>query len=206
MFLFWPIKLAIRLVELIVLAAVVYLVVTGVQVVEASRLATDASSAPRAGDIVVLSAPLEAGSPGPDLVDRLEQVATLYRLGRAHRVVIAGPVGEPGKASETSVASDWLGAHGVPASARLTVPGATASAQLRAVGTALGSDTPVLVVTDAIDAMWTERAAPEDGLSVTVVPAVGSEPFFFKELGPVWRETSAVAAGRIIGFGRASWA
>jgi uncharacterized SAM-binding protein YcdF (DUF218 family) len=206
MFLLWPIKLAIRLIELIVLAAIVYLVVTGVQVVEASRIPTNPAAAPHADDIVVLSAPLTAGVPGPDLIARLEQAASLYRLGRAHRVVLSGPVSAPGVASETSVAGDWLGAHGVPAADRLTVPGANASAQLRAVGAVLGPDTPVLVVTDAIDAMWTERAAPEDGLSVTVVPALGSEPLFLKELGAVWRETSAVAAGRIIGFGRASWA
>ncbi|HTW99593.1 MAG TPA: hypothetical protein VMD59_12490, partial [Acidimicrobiales bacterium] len=100
----------------------------------------------------------------------------------------------------------WLVAHGVLAGAQLAVTGSNASSQLRAAGAALGSGTSVLVVTDAIDAMWIERAAPEDGLAATVVPATGSEPLFFKELGAVWRETSAVAAGRIIGFGRASWA
>ncbi|HTW99571.1 MAG TPA: hypothetical protein VMD59_12370, partial [Acidimicrobiales bacterium] len=142
MFLLWPIKLAIRLVELVVLAAIVYLVVTGAQVVEASRLPTDPQAAPHAAAVVVLSAPLATASPaepGTDLAARLGQAVALFKLGKATRVVVGGPLAAAGAPSVTSVAGRWLAAHGVPTSAQLAVTGSDASAQLRAAGTALGS-------------------------------------------------------------------
>jgi len=192
MFLFWPVKLALRLVELAVTAAIVYLVVTGVQVVQASHLPTSATATPHARAIVVLG----VGSVSPtDLAARLEQAGALYHAGVADKVLLAGPPGSSPRAAAGALLP------GVPAR---PVFGAGDAGQLRAAEAVLGKGS-VVVVTDAVNAMWTERAAREVGFTATVSPAVGTERFVFQEIGALWRETSAVAVGRVIGYGRASW-
>lgn len=206
MLLFWPIKLAIKLVELVVLAAIVYLVVSGVQVVEAARKTPEVVSLPRVSAIVVLAEPLVHGEVGRAERSRLAEARSLYLDGRAGRVVV-GAVETAGP----NAAMRWLSARGVPASRQELALGGNAASQLRAAASAVRASgatlapVRVLVVTDAIDTLWTERAAAEDGLLATVVPP-SSLPISASELGPLWRETSAVAAGRIIGFGRVTWA
>ena len=53
----------------------------------------------------------------------------------------------------------------------------------------LGSRKQVIVVTDAVDALWTKDVASGDGLRPTVAPAVGSKKLFLEEFGALWRQS-----------------
>ena len=87
--LFGPARLISKLISLVVFAAVVYVVVCGVQVVNASRLSTAPDSVGPAVAIVVLGEPV-ARADSADLTSRLRQAALLYRSGRAPSVSSMG--------------------------------------------------------------------------------------------------------------------
>jgi hypothetical protein len=209
MFLLWPIKLAFKIVELVFAAAIVYLVVTAVQVELAARVPNGPLAvAPKASAIVVLGAAPTDGKLSADAKARLAEAKALYGAKLAPRLVVAGNEQLNGV---LGAAASWLTAHGVPVLPAYQVFADDSSTQLRLVATELHAEpppatpVPVIVVTDAIDALWTEHAAAEDGLAATVVAPSGA-PLSQHEIGPLWRETSAVAVGRIIGFGRVTWA
>ena len=96
--LFGPVRLVVRLVSLVVTGAIVYVIVCGVQVVEASRLSAAPSAVHPASAIVVLGQPV-AKADRADLISRLGQAALLYRHHRSSRVIVtwspppAGSVG-----------------------------------------------------------------------------------------------------------------
>lgn len=199
-FLFAPLRWLRRIVSLIVLAGVAYLAVSGYDVVQAARHLPQTAAAVRPVDaIVVLGAPLVGRVPGPELVARLEEARALYEAGSAPRLIVAG----------TAAARSWLAAGGVPAAAVSLVVGPGAPSALSQVAALLGPGSRVVVVTDALDALYVERLGSGVGLSTQVAAAVGSArslPSLVTDVGPLWRETSAVAVGRVIGYGRVSWA
>lgn len=207
MFLFAPIRWALKLLYFLVLAVAVYLVVSGFQVVFASRLAVAAGSPRPATAIVVLGAPVVAGAPGPDLTARLDQALALYHANKAPTVVVTGaPSLTGGVAVVTSVERKWLVASGVPGASIQSLDVTSAASALSQVSALLGRGTTVIVVTDALDALWAKGAASNAGLAAQISPAVGSERPLFDEPGLLWREASGVAVGRLVGYDRATWA
>ena len=103
----------------------------------------------------------------------------------------------------------WLVANTVPKRAVLMVPAPDARRALDGVASLLGPRHTVLVVTDAVDALFIERLGAGLGLHVVVSPPLGSQqslPSLVTGIGPLWRESSAMALGRIVGFGRIDWA
>jgi len=200
--LFWPIRFVFRIVSLLVLAAVAYLVYSGVEVVLASRATSDAEKIPSASAIVVLPAKVTGSSPGPDNLGRLTEVAALYAAHRAPTIVVAAPAATRTEPSGVTVARRWLVARGVPSAAILAVRATDSVIGLSRAAKLLGSRDQVIVVTDAIDALWTKDLAAGDHLKATIAPAVGSKKLILEEIGALWRESSAVAAGRVIGYGR----
>jgi hypothetical protein len=213
-FVFAPIRWAFKLLYFAVLAAIVYVVVSGYQVVAASHLPTSARSVHTAPDAVVLGAPLVGGAPGADLTARLQQALLLYQDKVVTHVLVAGSssagsTGGTGAASPVSqpeAERTWLVAYGVPTANIREVVAQNASTALFDIAGMLGSGSKVVVVTDAIDALWTKNAASKDGLAPEISPAVGSERVVTSEIGPLWREATGVAVGRLIGYGRATWA
>lgn len=217
MLLFAPIRWTLKLVYFAVLAAAVYVVVSGFQVVTASHLPTSSTALEPARAIVVLGAPVERSAPagpyvpGPDLTGRLEQALALYEAKLAPQILLTGAPAEPVAATTptvpavTAVAAGWLEGRGVPASSIEPLTASGAPAGVAAAASALARGTRVIVVTDAIDALWVKGAASRSGLVVQVSPAVGSERSVTSELGPLWRQATAVAVGRLIGYGRTSW-
>jgi hypothetical protein len=206
MFLFAPIRWAIRLPVMLIVGAAAYVVVSGVQVLLASREVVPALSLGRPAAVVVLPAPLVAGAPGADLTGRLEEALDLSRAGVASRIVVAGAPVRPGAPSPSAVARAWLVARGVPPSAILALDAPTASATLSTLPAVLGASARVVVVTDALDALFVRGAAAGDGLEAVVEPAVGSRGIGTSMFGQLWRQATGVAAGRVIGFSHVSWA
>ena len=108
-----------------------------------------AADVERVDAIVVLGAAQYNGTPSPVLLGRLEHALLLYRQDRAHHVIVLGS-NQPGdRTTEAASARDYLVAHGVPASAVLTLPiGHTSWESLRAAASAMeanGWDTAFLV-------------------------------------------------------------
>lgn len=206
MFLFAPIRWAFKLLYFAVLAAIVYVVVSGYQVVSASHLPTSAAASPRSQAIVVLGAPVVGTAPGPDYLARLEQALALYRAHAAPQVVVTGSPALAGSPSEVAVGEDWLAGSGVARSNLSSVVADDAASALVQVSAALPARASVVVVTDAIDALWTTGAGSKAGLVVHVSPAVGSEKAFYQQFDELWRQATGVAVGRLIGYVNTPWA
>lgn len=207
MLLFAPIRWALKLIYFAVLAAVVYVVVSAFQVVTASHLPTSAAAMTPADAIVVLGAPVSGNAPGPDLTNRLQQALLLYEAKRAGTVVVTGVPASPGEAAQATVARTWLVANGVPANKVVEVSASDAATSLAQVPSVLGlTGVKAIVVTDAIDALWTKGAGSKAGLTVQISPALGSEKAFYHEFGPLWEQATGVAVGRILGYANATWA
>ena len=216
MFFLSPLRWALRIPSLILTAAVVYVVVSGVQVIVASRQAVPTSAMAGSRAIVVLPAALEGSAPSPDLLGRLEEARSLYQAGVAPTVLVAAvpqtssgssPAGAPSTGpSPSAIARAWLVGQHVGAGAVVALHSTTAAETLSAAAALLGTPAKVVVVTDAMDALFSRGAAAADGLQAVVAPAVGSSSIAVSELGPLWRQATGVAVGRVIGYGRVGWA
>lgn len=199
MFLFWPLRLAIRLVMLVVLGLVVYYVVTLAQVWLTSR-----HDEPRSAQaIVVMGSAQYDGVPSPDLQARLDQALTLYlKTKLAPLVVVTGSKQAGDTHTEAQAGATYLESHGVPASAIIQAGGkdswsnlADAAPQLHARGV-----TTLLVVTDpfhedrsmaiASDLGFTPYPTPTQTSPITGTATI---PYFLKE-------AAGVALGRVIGY------
>jgi uncharacterized SAM-binding protein YcdF (DUF218 family) len=212
-FFFGPLSLLRRVPSLLILGALVYLVVSGVQVEKASRLPTAVDAIAPARAIVVLGAPAPGGTPGVTLLGRLQQALLLYKAQRAPQVLVSDPTSASATAAATTAtanpaqaAARWLESQGVPAHAVVTLPAGTAAAALQSTAALLGPGAHVIVVADAIDALWTTGAARAAGLQATVSPALGSEQPVYSEVIPLVKQAAGVAVGRVIGYGHTSWA
>ena len=78
--------------------------------------------------------------------------------------------------------------------------------ELSSVAKRVGHENRVLIVTDAIDALWTEGVASGAGLQPEISSPPATKRFLTSELAALWREATGVAVGRIIGFHRTGWA
>ena len=202
---FAPIRLAIRLVSLAITGAIVYLIISGVQVVTASRTTTDPTNVGAASAIVVLGSPAARSGSSADLRARLSWAARLYAAGRASKVAVATS-GSGGSVAGNSELVGALRGAGVPTSSIVQLSASGPSSELSAARRQFGDGARVIVVTDAIDALWTSGAATGDGLKPEVSSPPSSHKIVFSEAGQLWKEASGVAVGRAIGFGRATWA
>ncbi len=210
MFLFAPIRWAFKLVYFAVLAAVVYVLVSAYQVVSASHLPTSPTAVTSAQAIVVLGAPAVSTplgvQPGSDYHARLAQALALYRAHEAPEVVVAGTPAAIGSPAEVPVGTSWLVGSGVARSSITDVVADDAASALSQVASLLPARAKVIVVTDAIDALWTKGAGSKTGLVVQVSPAQGSERAFYQEFDQLWRQATGVAVGRLIGYVNTPWA
>src|SRR5579875_1301655 len=101
--LLWPIRLAFRLVSLVVLAIVVYLVVSGVQVALGATASVGTAGLRPAEAIVVLPAAIVNGAPSGDFLGRLQEALACYQAHVAPRVVVAGTAGAPSEPGTAEV-------------------------------------------------------------------------------------------------------
>jgi uncharacterized SAM-binding protein YcdF (DUF218 family) len=195
------IRLAFRLVSLLVAAVVVYLVVTFIQVTSAAGK----DQARRVDAIVVFGAAQYQGKPSKVLAARLDHTADLYKKGYGDRVFVTGGKAPGDVTTEASTSAAYLAKLGVPDSAILReVSGrnswqslANAAAALKARGL-----TKVLLVSDPFHDARIEAMAKELGLEPYVSPTRSSPIKGTTEQKYMAKETVAVAAGRIVGFRR----
>jgi uncharacterized SAM-binding protein YcdF (DUF218 family) len=188
----WVLRLALAAVALLV----VYLVVTFVQVLLASReddvSPTDA--------IVVLGGAEHDGTPSPVLRERLDHALELYDAGVAPRIVLTGGKQAGDRFTEAYAGYRYLVGEGVPGDDLLVVTdGSSTWDSLRAAERVLEREgvTRVTLVSDSYHSLRLKGIAGELGMDATVSPT-GAAP----SVPELLRETGLVAVGRVIGYGR----
>lgn len=186
-----------RVAGALVLAMVLYVLLTFVQVWQASRR----DGAPGSADaIVVLGAAQYDCRPSPVLGRRLDHALDLYGDGVAGTIVVTGGKQDGDRCTEAEASADYLRAAGVPDDdLLLEVQGRTSWESLAATGVILRERdlTRVVLVTDGYHALRVQAIAEQIGLDATVSPSRSGG-----SLGDLVKETAAVAVGRIIGFDR----
>lgn len=187
-----------RLLVLLVLAAVVYLAVTGAQVWLTSRH----HDPHKAQAIIVMGSAQYNGVPSPDLAARLTTALQTWRQGLAPLFVLTGSK-QPGDAyTESQAGAMWLQARGVPASDIIEVGGRNSYANLSQAAHILVPEhrTDVLVVTDGFHEDRSMAIATNVGLMPSPVPATGSPITGWASAPYFAKETVGVAVGRIVGY------
>lgn len=197
-------RVIVRLVALVLLAAIVYYVVTFFQVWSTGR-ADQANAAEPVDAIVVMGAAQYDGDPSPQLAARLDHVVTLFQAGIAPLVVVTGG-NQPGdRFTEAEASAAYLIERGIPDSAILREnEGATSFESLNSVARLLAERqlSSVVIVTDPFHALRSRLIAQNAGLVATVSPTPTSVVTGSDELKRELVEAGGIAIGRIIGFDR----
>jgi uncharacterized SAM-binding protein YcdF (DUF218 family) len=196
--LFGLVRLALKVLALVVAGLLVYFAVTLVQVWLTSR-----HYDPRkAQAIVVMGAAQYDGVPSPDLRARLDEALLLYRKGYAPLIVVTGSK-EPGdEFTEAESGARYLEAHGVPASAIVEGGGNDSWMNLADVAPVLRRRGvhSVLVVTDPFHEDRSMAIASSEGLAPYPTPTRTSPITGWSTVPYFLKEGFGVALGRVIGF------
>lgn len=194
-------KLALKVVAVLVAAAVLYVGVTFVQVWRSAR---DDQARP-AQAIVVFGTAQYNGVPSPVLAARLDHAIELYRDGLAPVIVVTGG-NQPGdEFTEATASANYLIERGVPDEDVLREVSGTSSWQSLAAAANFLDErdiTEVLLVSDPFHSYRIRAMASELGLEGHASPTQTSPIQGFTEARYMVRETVAVAVGRVIGFRR----
>lgn len=194
-------RIAVRVLLVLVGLAVLYVVVTFVQVWSASRQ----DHAQHSDAIVVLGAAQYNGQPSPVLQARLDHAFDLWSRGFAPIIVVTGGGQEGDLTTEAKSGYDYLRARGVPDEAlRLEVDGTNTWESLAASARILRNEglDEVLLVSDPYHSYRLVGIAHELGLDAHVSPTDTSPLAGADEFRALVRETAAVSLGRIIGYRR----
>ncbi len=196
------VKWAIRLFIALMVMVILYLSVTGAQVWLTSRQ----HSAVHADAILVFGTAQYNGVPSPDLQARLDEALGLYQSGRASIVAVTGGKEHGDLYTEAEVSATYLRTHGVPGSAILLGSGSDSYENVQSVAPQLqqrGVHT-VLVVTDPFHEDRAMAVTSTFGFTTSPDPTVNSPITGLATIPYFVRETLAVAAGRILGYGTLS--
>ena len=196
--LFAPLRIAFRILRLLVVAVVLYVAVTFVQVWLTSR-ENDPHSA---GAALVFGTATTYTEPSEDLAGRLERALQLYRSRDVPLIVVTGGKRPGDLYTEAQISARWLEARGVPAGSILLGGGSDTWENVASVASALHARHvhSLLVVTDPFHE---DRAmATTSGFSFEVSPAPSEHsPIGGAGLwGHLFQESLEVAAGRIVGY------
>jgi len=187
-----------RVVILLLIAIVVYLVVSGVQVWLTSR-----ESSPRpASAIIVMGAAQYDGVPSPDLQSRLNEALDLYREGLAPLIVVTGYKESGDRYTEAEAGGTYLEHHGVPSSAVAEVGGTDSYENLADADTVLKArgDQTVLITTDPFHEDRSMAIASGFGLMAFPTPTHTSPINGWSAVPYYFKEAIAVGVGRVIGY------
>ncbi|MDQ3147342.1 MAG: YdcF family protein [Actinomycetota bacterium] len=196
-----PFRLLRRVVVTLVILALVYVGFTAGQVLVASRR----DEARPAEAIVVLGAAQYDGEPSPVFRSRLDHAVDLYQDGVAPVVVVTGGRQEGDSFTEASAGLGYLREQGVATEdVLLEARGTTSWESLRAAARFLRPDgiDEVVLVSSPFHALRTTHIAGEVGLDGRASPTRSGPESTVTQLADLGRETLAVSAGRIIGYGR----
>jgi uncharacterized SAM-binding protein YcdF (DUF218 family) len=201
--LFGPLRLAWRILSLLVAVVVIYFAVTLVQVWLTGRH----SDPHQAGAIMVMGAAEYNGTPSPDLKARLDEAATLFHKGKASLIMVTGGKKAGDVFTESEAGATYLRRQGVPAGDILQAGGdntyenvADAASQLLA-----RRATTVLVTTDPFHEDRSMAIASSFGLAPSPTPTRTSPIKGWSTVPYYLKEAVGVGLGRILGFNHLEW-
>jgi hypothetical protein len=193
-----------RIISIVISAAIVYLIVSGIQVEIASRHTRATPSLQRASAIVVTGTP-SVRNLSSDFRDKLRLAVSLYRKGRAPLLV----VGLPSGVSRSGRISPQWSKELSPVAKVSEITGVAASnvgTELSKVEKRVGHGRRIIVVTDAINTLYMEGIASNHSFKPAVVAPRASHKNLFAQISPLFREASGVAVARALGYSVANWA
>jgi len=187
---------------LVVLAAVVLLVTSAVQVVTASRASPATSAVGPASAVIVVGTSTGRHQATGDLRARCAQALVLWRSHRASVVITTGGPSSPGAPTEASLAAKWLLGQGLPRRDLERVPNANLGAALATIakryGKAAGHRT--ILVGAPLQVFWLRGLAAGEGLDAQVSPVTAAKGGLMTDVRQVWFQALAVGLGRVVGF------
>ncbi|MDA8057109.1 MAG: YdcF family protein [Actinomycetota bacterium] len=191
-------RFVLRIVVLVVVAAVVYVGVTAVQVWLTGRHYDPHP----AQAIVVMGAAQYDGSPSPDLRARLDEALLLWRQHLAPLVAVTGSKQPGDQYTEAQAGATYLELHGVPAADVLEAGGRDSWSNLADAAPLLTARhaTDVLLVTDPFHEDRSLAIATDVGLHASPTPTQTSPIRGWSVVPYYAKEAVGVALGRIIGF------
>ena len=200
---FAPLRLALRIISLLLTALVVYFAVSLVQVWLTSR-----QYDPHTADaIMVMGAAQYNGVPSPDLAARLNEALKLFDNKDSSLIVLTGGKEKGDVYTESEAGATYLHAKGVPLIDILQVGGNTtyqnvadAAPELR-----FRHATTVLVTTDPFHEDRSMAISSALGLVPSPTPTQTSPIKGWSTVPYFLKEAVGVGLGRIIGFDHLDW-
>jgi uncharacterized SAM-binding protein YcdF (DUF218 family) len=193
-----PLRLVFKILFLLVLAVVVYFVVTLVQVWLTSR-----HYDPRpAQAIVVMGAAQYDGVPSPDLRARLNEALRLFHQGEAGVVAVTGSKEKGDQFTEAEAGARYLETKGVPSTAIIEAGGDDTWQSLSDVAPMLKArgDTKILMVTDPFHEDRSMAIASQLGLTPYPTPTQTSPITGWATVPYFLKEAVGVSLGRAVGY------
>jgi uncharacterized SAM-binding protein YcdF (DUF218 family) len=199
---FAPLRLAFKIVSALVTLLVLYLAVTFAQVWLTGR---DHSTG-TAQAIIVFGTTEDNGTPSPVLAARLKETLAVYQAHRAPWVVVTGGKRPGDVYSEAGVSATFLEQHGVPAGRIIIGSGSDTWQNISSVIATLKQRglIHVITVTDPFHEYRAMAIASAQGLYPKPSPVPSSSTISSSLWHYYLKETVAVAAGRIVGYGTLS--
>jgi uncharacterized SAM-binding protein YcdF (DUF218 family) len=200
---FAPVRIALKVVAIVVAGILLYFVVTLVQVWLTSR---EYDPHP-AGAILVMGAAQYNGLPSPDLKARLDEALSLYRRGDAKLIVVTGNKKPGDRFTEAESGANYLEGKGVPPSHILRAGGDNTYQNVVGAADLLSplDVRAVLVTTDPFHEARSMAIASEEGLDPSPTPTKTSPITGWSRLPYFMKEAVGVGFGRIIGFDHLEW-
>lgn len=201
---FGLLKLALRIVSLVLSVVVLYFAITFVQIWQRGH----EHSTHSAQAILVFGTTEDNGTPSPELTQRLRQALTLYRAHRAPWIAVTGGKRPGDHFTEAGVSATFLEHHGVTPQRIIVGGGSDTWQNVESVAPALKARhlTSVLTVTDPFHEYRAMAIASAQGLTPYPSPVHHSPTVKHSLWRYYLKETAAVGVGRIVGYGRlSSW-
>jgi uncharacterized SAM-binding protein YcdF (DUF218 family) len=202
--LFWPFKLAFRVVGVVLALVLVYVGVTFVQV----WLTSSDNDPHLAGAALVFGTATNYRTPRADLKARLQRALSLYNKQLVPLIAVTGGKRPGDRYTEAQISAMWLEAHRVPAAHIVVGSGADTYQNVASVASQLRADQvhSVLVVTDPFHEDRAMATTSGFGFSPSATPSLRSPIGGFTLFQFFAEEAVEVAAGRILGYGTlSSW-
>jgi uncharacterized SAM-binding protein YcdF (DUF218 family) len=200
---FAPLRLALRIISLLLTALVVYFAVSLVQVWLTSR-----QYDPHTADaIMVMGAAQYNGVPSPDLAARLNEALKLFDNKDANLIVLTGGKEKGDVYTESEAGTTYLHARGVPLSDILQAGGNTTYQNVADAAPQLLARhaTTVLVTTDPFHEDRSMAISSSLGLIPSPTPTQTSPIKGWSTVPYFLKEAVGVGLGRVIGFNHLDW-
>jgi uncharacterized SAM-binding protein YcdF (DUF218 family) len=200
---FAPLRLALRIISLLLTALVVYFAVSLVQVWLTSR-----QYDPHTADaIMVMGAAQYNGVPSPDLAARLNEALKLFNNKDSSLIVVTGGKEKGDVYTESQAGATYLHARGVPLTDILQVGGNTTYQNVADAAPELlfRHATTVLVTSDPFHEDRSMAISSALGLIPSPTPTQTSPIKGWSTVPYFLKEAVGVGLGRIIGFNHLDW-